>query len=178
MHSQGIAVRHTHHHIAKGQVTAIGRGNLYANDLAILQAHTLCVCRSGVDMALGSDHALGQLHLTGRAHQLAGAGTGNIAALPHRRGHADGAGVRQAQLHLGGLTHRAQDRHSRELALGTYHAHALVAGILAGLGQHFLHRQLIALAEQGLQICLAQMYMAGRNLNSHLIVHDNTSKKL
>ena len=121
-----------------------------------------------MDMALGSDHALGQLHLTGRAHQLAGAGTGNIAALPYRGGHTDGAGVRQAQLHLGGLTHRAQDRHSRELALGTHHAHALVAGILAGLGQHLLDRQLIARAKEGFKILFRYVHMARGSFYQYL----------
>ena len=43
--------------LTEGVIAA--KRHIYANDLAILQAHTLCVCRSGVDMALGRRRAYG-----------------------------------------------------------------------------------------------------------------------
>ena len=126
-----------------------------------------------MDVALGHDDALGDLDLALRADELAGAGAGDLAGLANRRGNADGAGVSQGQLHLGLRANRAEDGHAAQGLLRAHDVNALGAGVLAGLGQHLLHGQLIALAEEDVQSLAGNMHMTCRSLNKNLIRHWN-----
>ena len=122
-------------------------------------------------MALRHDDALGQLHLAGRPNQLTGAGALHIAAFADGGVDAQGAGVGGGDLHLIRLAGGAENGHVGHFLLGADDGQALVAGVLAGIGQGLADGQLIALAEQLLHRLLGQMDVTGGSLD-----HETHSK--
>ena len=119
-------------------------------------------------MTLGGDNAFGHFHFTRGANQLAGAGTGNVTGLTHGSGHADGTGIGQGKLHLGGGADGSKDTNALQGVLGSDNIHLLFAGELSGLAQPALDGQLMACAEQGLEIFLGNMHVTGRSFNQNL----------
>ena len=116
-------------------------------------------------MTLCGDHAFFYFHFSCRSNQLTCAGTCHIAGLTDRSDYADGTCVSQGQLNLGLRTYRPKDR-SGEFLLASYDLYFLVAGKLTRLRQVFFLGQLIALAEQSLQILLSYMYVTSRCFNN------------
>ena len=114
-----------------------------------------------MEMALGNDNALRQLHFAGRPDELAGAGAGHVAALPHRSVNAQRTGVRAGDLHLVGLAHRPQNGHIGHFLLRPHQSDPLIAGELAGIGQILSLGELIAGAKQLFNSFLRQMNVAG-----------------
>ena len=173
MHGQRELFAHADHHIAESQRAAVCF-HLDGNHVLVLDAEFVGVGRRHMDVALRGDHALGHLDFTAGADQFARAGTGDITGLTDRRGNADGPGVRQGQLHLGCGTDRPENADALQGVLRSDDIHLLLAGKLSGLRQPALDGQLMAGAEQGFQVFLGYVNMAGRGFHNKLF-HDARS---
>ena len=121
-----------------------------------------------MNMPLGGDHAAGNFHLALGADQLARARARNVAGFTDRRVHADGTRVRQGNFHLRRAAHRAQNAHVGQRLLGADHVYALFAGVLAGLGEHFLDMQFITRAKERFQILLGHVHMTRGRFHNEL----------
>ena len=170
MHGGGAVLVDADDHIVEDQLAALAAAG-HADDVLILDAQLGGVLLQDVQVALGHDDALAQLHLAGRPDQLTGAGALDIAALTDRRVDTQCAGVGGGDLHLIGLADGPEDGHVGHLLLGAHDGQALVAGVLAGIGQGLADGQLIALAEQLLHRLLCQMDVTGGSLD-----HETHSK--
>ena len=173
MHGQGELIADPHHHVAEGQGPAVGGGDAHAHDVLIPQAHGRRVGGGHVDVPFGGDDALGQRDLAFGAHQLAGGGAGHVAGFPDGGADADGPGVGEGQLDLGGGADRAQNGHAREGFLGADNVHPLLAGELSGLRQILFMGQGVALAEQGFQVFLGDVHVAGGGFHQNEVLHGN-----
>ena len=88
-----------------------------------------------------------------------------------RGGDTEGTGVGQRDLNLGSVAAGAEDGDVGDGLLRADDVDALDTGKLAGLGKILLRGQGRALAEQGLEVGLGDMDMAGAGFNKNL--HDN-----
>lgn len=158
VHSQSIFGAHTDYYVAEHQASAVGI-DLHGYNIFVFHAQFLRIFRSCMDMTLCGDHAFLYFHFSCRSNQLTCAGACHIAGLTDRSDYADGTCVGQRQLNLGLRTYRSEDR-GGEFLLASYDLYFLVAGKLTRLRQVFFLGQLIALAEQSLQILLSYMYVS------------------
>ena len=66
---------------------------------------------------------------------------------------------------------RTQNRYSGQRFLGADHIHPLGAGELAGLRKILFIGELIAFAEERLQILLGQVHVTGGGLDQNFVIH-------
>ena len=142
---------------------------LNRDDLLVLNAHSSSVFGCDVQVAHSSDDALCQLDFALGANQLAGACACDVAALTDGSLNADSASIGQRDLDLGSLTLGAEDGDAGESALCAFNADLLFACKLAGLGQILLLCQLVAFAEQDVDVLSGQMDVTSRCFDDNFI---------
>ena len=121
-----------------------------------------------VDMPEGDDGSFLEIKFAAGADNLAGRGTGHVAALPDRSDYAERAGVGERKLHLILGTHGSENR-TFEAGLGADNLNLLVGGVLAGLGERFLHLQFESLTEEDVESFACHMHVTGRCLNDEIV---------
>ena len=114
-----------------------------------------------MNMPLSGNHTLLKLKFTLGTDELHAGGAGNVATLAHRRGYAERACVGQRDLNLRRAPYRPENRYVAKGVFRADHIDLFLACKLAGLGQHFFHRQLMSLAEQRFNLLGGEMHMSG-----------------
>src|SRR5262249_14842361 len=116
-----------------------------------------------VDVALVADDAARQLDHAGRTHQPATGRVAVVAALAHRHVQAEGDGVGESQLHLAMVAARTENSQVGDHPVPwTDNGHGLLGREEAVLVQRLVGRQLVALAEQALQVLLRDVAVPRR----------------
>ena len=171
MHRGGEIAAHAHDHVVKNQRP--GGVQTHRDDFLVGQTEGGGFVRRQMNVALGGDDALRKRKLARGADQLHARGVRNVAALAHRGGDAQRARVGQRDLHLRRFPLGAENRYVADGVFGADDVHLFLAGKLAGLGQHFLHRQLVSLAEQRFNLFCGKVYMSGGGFHHNLVAHFN-----
>ena len=150
MHHRGKLGGHPHFHLFEDQ-RPVGEAP-EPDVLTVRHAETAGVLRRHVDMALGHDQAPLQAdHPLPMAHGEARS-TLDIPGETHRGRDPQGHRVGQGDLRLTLAPFRPEYHHTLQFSLGALQGQALGAGVLPRLREILDPVELIARAEQGLQI--------------------------
>ena len=167
MHHGGELFGHSDLHLLKDQRTA--RKGPQAHVLLVGHAKEAGVLRSDVDVPLGDDKPLRETNFPVPVPDGDPRRPLDAARDTHRRGDSQRHRVGEGDLHLALAPLRPQDHHILQLPLGSGEGHPLGAGELPRLAQILHPVQLVAPAEECLQIPTAEVDMpsAGLDLNGH-----------
>ena len=168
VHRERGLVGHADHSVAEYQLPSGLLLDFDGNHLAVVDTEPLGVGGGHVDMPKCDDGAFLEIEFAAGAYNLAGCGAGHVAALPDRGDYAERARVGERKLHLILGTHGSENR-TLEAGLGADNLNLLVGGVLAGLGERFLHLQFESLTEEDVESFACHMHVTGRCLNDEIV---------
>ena len=163
VHGEREARVHAHQHVAEDQFAVAG--DAHAHERLVAHAVAERVRGRHVDVAQRADDAAVQLHAAGRAFERAAGRVRDVAALADGRMHAELELLGHGDLDLGVLARRPEHAHALDAALRPDDGELLLAGKLAGLREVGVLRELVARAEQRLDVLLREVDVMRRDLD-------------
>src|SRR5436190_14681231 len=155
MHCQGKAWVHAHQYIAEDKFAVTV--NTDPHDGFVPDAVTQRIDRGHVDVTQGANNTAVQFHAAVRSFQCAARSIFDIAALADGWMHAEFELFGHRNFDLSDLACWTEHANAFDAAFGTDDGELLFAGVLAGLRQIRVFGQLMALAEQRLDMFLREV---------------------
>src|SRR5262245_36984614 len=168
MHREFESWVHAHQHVSENELAVAA--NPYTHKRFIADAITKRVFGTHVNVPQCADHAAIDLDAALRTLQYATGRIRDVAALADGRSNAELELLSHCDLDLSVFARGSEDTDPLDTAFRSNNRELFLTGILTGLGEISVFRELMSFAEQRFDVFLCEMNMVRRNLDEEWLL--------